>query len=151
MKRYFSSSIASNSHIGRKILKFNQETLIETTNDTVKVSGKNGQLSLKLNKDLAIEINNNQIKILCNSTQKKSLAMWGTTNKLLQNYIQGVQQGFSLPLKLVGVGYRASMENSQLALKVGKSHPVLFNIPNGVVCTVPAPQFIVLQGTIFKV
>ncbi|KAJ3089781.1 hypothetical protein HK102_005508 [Quaeritorhiza haematococci] len=80
------------------------------------------------------------------SKDRKQRAMWGTTWRLLNNMVEGVTEGFTVPLRLVGVGYRALFEDGRLSLKLGYSHPILMDIPKGVEVAIPAPQRIILQG-----
>jgi len=85
-------------------------------------------------------------------------AMWGTTRAYLQNHILGVSEGHTAILRLVGVGYRATVENTAttkspefegqqfVVLKVGYSHPIELPVPKGVKATVPQPTRILLEG-----
>ncbi|KAJ3322770.1 hypothetical protein HDU93_003074, partial [Gonapodya sp. JEL0774] len=80
-------------------------------------------------------------------------AMWGTTNSILSSMITGVTEGFSLTVRLVGVGYRASLVTDPrgtglpaVDLKLGYSHPVVVPVPEGVTCTVITPQRLRVQG-----
>ncbi|KAF2149554.1 putative mitochondrial 54S ribosomal protein YmL16 [Myriangium duriaei CBS 260.36] len=89
---------------------------------------------------------------------KHQRAMWGTTRALIQNQILGVSEGHSTILRLVGVGYRATIENSAVttkptypgqkfvSLKVGYSHPIELGIPEGVTASTPQPTRILLEG-----
>ena len=79
------------------------------------------------------------------STQR---AMWGTTRALLAGHILGVTEGHTAILRLVGVGYRALMENEGrvVSLKVGYSHPVELKVPEGVKASVPQPTRILIEG-----
>lgn len=89
---------------------------------------------------------------------KKQREMWGTTRAYLQNHLLGVSEGHTAILRLVGVGYRATVEDSAttvepefegqkfVALKVGYSHPIELPVPRGVKATVPQPTRILLEG-----
>ncbi|KAJ3031378.1 UNVERIFIED_CONTAM: hypothetical protein HDU68_004457 [Siphonaria sp. JEL0065] len=81
---------------------------------------------------------------------KRQRAMWGTTRRLLENMVTGVSEGVVVPLRLVGVGYRAAVEEKdrqkQVTLKLGHSHPVIEKIPDGVEVNVPTPQRLILSG-----
>jgi large subunit ribosomal protein L6 len=82
----------------------------------------------------------------------------GTTRAYLQNHILGVSEGHTAILRLVGVGYRATIENSAttvspefdgqqfVVLKVGYSHPIELPVPKGVKASVPQPTRILLEG-----
>ncbi|UNI18224.1 54S ribosomal protein L6 mitochondrial [Purpureocillium takamizusanense] len=82
--------------------------------------------------------------------------MWGTTWSYLNNHIMGVSEGHTAILRLVGVGYRATVERRGgketfpgqkfLCLKLGFTHPVEEGIPRGVTATAPAPTRILLEG-----
>jgi ribosomal protein L6P/L9E len=77
----------------------------------------------------------------------ESNVMRGTTRALLANYITGVTRGYTLPIRLVGTGYRASVDTPDvLSLKVGYSHPIDLPFPPGVVATCPKQDRIVLKG-----
>jgi len=85
-------------------------------------------------------------------------AMWGTTRAYLQNHILGVSEGHTAILRLVGVGYRATVEDTAttvtpqfpgqkfVALKVGYSHPIELPVPLGVKASTPQPTRILLEG-----
>ena len=84
--------------------------------------------------------------------------MWGTTRTLIDNAIVGMTQGFSVPLYLVGVGYRAALEDDprgttegnsgkRLNMKLGYSHSVLVPVPAHIKAEVPSPTKIVLSCT----
>lgn len=63
---------------------------------------------------------------------KECRAMWGTTRALVANMIQGVTEGFSKQLEVVGVGYKVNMKGKDVVFEVGYSHPVEFKIPEGI-------------------
>ncbi|KAJ3330029.1 hypothetical protein HDU76_006619 [Blyttiomyces sp. JEL0837] len=88
-------------------------------------------------------------------TDRSQKAMWGTSRALLANLVEGVSEGFVVPVRLVGVGYRAAVEETVkdskkvgvLSLKLGHSHPVVLEVPEGVKVSVPNPQRLLLSGT----
>lgn len=89
---------------------------------------------------------------------KKQRAMWGTTRAYLSNHILGVSEGHTALLRLVGVGYRATIESTAttvqsnypgqkfVSLKVGYSHPIELGVPEGVTASTPQPTRILLEG-----
>jgi large subunit ribosomal protein L6 len=79
---------------------------------------------------------------------KEQRAMWGTTRNLIRNMITGVSEGYRVHLRLVGVGYRGVLENNNrsVSLKLGYAHPVVVDLPEGVTCTIPQPNRLILQG-----
>lgn len=88
---------------------------------------------------------------------KHQRAIWGLTRSLLANAVEGVSTGYTLSLRLVGVGYRATLEeipsasaqlppSQRLNLKLGFAHPVLIDLPADVVASTPSTTNIVLAG-----
>lgn len=85
---------------------------------------------------------------------KHQRAVWGLTRALLANAVVGVSEGYTLPLRLVGVGYRAAVEPAphlgparyRLNLKLGFAHPVLVDLPPDVAASTPSPTSILLAG-----
>lgn len=96
------------------------------------------------------------------ATVKQQRATWGLTRSLVANAIVGVSEGYKLSLRLVGVGYRATLEDvpsgpggaggaggartQRLNLKLGYAHPVIVNLPPDVKATTPSTTNIVLEG-----
>jgi hypothetical protein len=74
--------------------------------------------------------------------------MWGTTRARIQNHVTGVSEGHVAILRLVGVGYRASIEDDGkiVNLKVQYAHPVELKVPEGVKASTPQPTRILLEG-----
>ena len=72
--------------------------------------------------------------------------MHGLTRTLLANMVTGVTAGFEKELEIVGVGYKAEVKGKQLMLNVGFSHPVNFDIPEGIKIETPAPTQIKISG-----
>ncbi|TKA69849.1 hypothetical protein B0A55_06730 [Friedmanniomyces simplex] len=84
--------------------------------------------------------------------------MWGTVRAYLQNHILGVSEGHTAILRLIGVGYRATVEATAttkqpayegqkfVSLKVGYSHPIELGVPEGVTASTPQPTRILLEG-----
>jgi large subunit ribosomal protein L6 len=73
-------------------------------------------------------------------------AMHGLTRTLVANMVEGASRGFSRQLDLVGVGYRASKQGTDLVLNLGYSHPIRYSPPDGITIEVPVPTQIVVSG-----
>ncbi|KAI8914194.1 ribosomal protein L6, alpha-beta domain-containing protein [Gorgonomyces haynaldii] len=154
------------SNVGKKMLKYPGQVQITVTKldppfkhftNQVTVKGEKGELQLPLESFVKIDLQQDdgvkkQLSVSVEDPkQKKQRSMWGTARRLIENMVTGVSDGFVLPIKLVGVGYRALMENNQLSLRVGRSHPVLLDIPQNVTVLIPTPQRIILQGIDWQV
>ena len=92
--------------------------------ENVSVKGPKGTLSIA--KPAGVEVKIEDGNALLSVNDPALLPMAGTLRAILANMVQGVSQGFERKLELVGVGYRAAMQGSDLNLSLGFSHPVLF-------------------------
>lgn len=98
----------------------------------IEVSGKIGALSFKLLDYISLELNDNQALFKPEQSHKQARANWATIASIFKNAVKGVTEGFLKVLEIEGVGYRATMERSNLSLNVGFTHPVKFVPPAGI-------------------
>ncbi len=111
----------------------------------VKVKGPKGTMELNLHPSVALVMEDNTLQI--QEPSKQSVAMAGTMRALLNNLVIGVTDGFEKKLKLVGVGYRAAAQGNVLNLTLGFSHPVNYDIPEGIKAETPSQTEIIITGT----
>lgn len=128
---------------------------------TVEIIGPLGKMSVQLPPYMSLdhdkETRKASLRIL-DREQRKQREMWGTTRAYLNNHILGVSEGHTAILRLVGVGYRATVEPSAVSvqpeypgqlfvsLKVGYSHPIELGVPLGMKASTPQPTRILLEG-----
>ena len=110
----------------------------------VKVKGPKGNLTLLLHPNVSVEKDdeNYMVKPASNS----DIPMAGTFRSLVSNMVIGVSNGFEKKLNLVGVGYRAQVQGSNLTLALGFSHPVNYSAPEGITIEAPSQTEIVVKG-----
>lgn len=114
--------------------------------DLLTVKGKNGELSLPLTSDVVIELNDNQLTFNVKNNTKHASAMSGTVRALVNNMVKGVSEGFEKKLQLIGVGYRAQAQGKILNLSLGFSHPIVYEMPEGISVQTPSQTEIILTG-----
>ncbi|MDK4544396.1 50S ribosomal protein L6 [Kingella kingae] len=114
--------------------------------DALTVKGKNGALSLPLTGAVKVELNDGQLTFAPADESKHANAMSGTVRALVANMVKGVSEGFEKKLQLIGVGYRAQAQGKTLNLSLGFSHPVVYEMPEGVSVATPSQTEIVLTG-----
>lgn len=134
------------SRIGRKPIQVPNGVDVNLDNNTITVKGPKGTLSRELHKDMKVTVESNVITIERPSDQKLHRSLHGTTRSVVANMVNGVTEGYSKNLELVGVGYRASKSGEKLVLNVGYSHPVEFVPEKGVEFEVPAQNKIIVKG-----
>ncbi|MEY2949329.1 MAG: 50S ribosomal protein L6 [Saprospiraceae bacterium] len=98
----------------------------------VKVKGPKGELVQQINSDLSVAIEDSSLIVSRPTEQKRHKSMHGLYRSLINNMVEGVTNGFTKELELVGVGYRAGNTGQLLELSVGYSHPIFFAIPDEV-------------------
>jgi large subunit ribosomal protein L6 len=120
------------SRIGKKLIVIPQGVEVIVEDKNIKVKGPKGELNYESLKEVSVVVEDGGIKITPNSETKESQAFWGLTRALIANMVSGVTEGYSKSLELVGVGYTSFLEGKDLVLKVGYSHNVKIDAPEGI-------------------
>jgi len=111
------------------------------------IKGKKGSLEHRIHPEVAVKITDNLLIFTPRQPTITANACAGTTRALVQNMVVGVTQGFERKLTLVGVGYRAQVqEGRKLALTLGYSHPVEYAIPSQITIETPTQTEILIKG-----
>jgi len=108
------------------------------------VKGAKGSLTQAIHPKVGVTTEDNQVCIKPNNNDSWALA--GTMRALINNMVVGVTNGFEKKLQLVGVGYRAKSQGNKLDLSLGFSHPVVFEVPQGLTIETPSNTEIVIKG-----
>jgi large subunit ribosomal protein L6 len=110
------------------------------------VKGGNGTLALEIHSSVEVAQNENVLTFAARDGAKQSRALAGTTRALVNNMVVGVSKGFEKKLVLNGVGYRTKVSGKSVDLTLGFSHPVVYNLPEGVTAESPSQTEIVLKS-----
>jgi large subunit ribosomal protein L6 len=108
------------------------------------VKGGLGSLALSLSEGIKCSQEDNVVTFDYDGDQLAAMA--GTTRALVNNMVKGVSEGWEKKLVLNGVGYRAKVSKNSVNLTVGLSHPVDYELPEGVTAESPSPTEVVLKG-----
>ena len=114
--------------------------------NVVTLKGGKGALSMELNAEVELAQEEGVLRISPRSGSRFSAAIAGTMRALIANMAKGVSEGFERKLELVGVGYRAQAQGNKLNLTLGFSHPVVYEVPEGINVTTPSQTEIVVSG-----
>lgn len=115
-------------------------------NNNVTVTGPKGTLEKSINTDLTINMEDGVITVARPSDRKEHRSLHGLSRSLIANMVDGVSEGFSKTLDIVGVGYRAQKEGKKLVLNLGFSHPVEMEDPEGIEVEVPNANKLIIKG-----
>ena len=122
---------------------------VEVTLDgnLVKVKGPKGEAEWQAHRAVKLNFEEGQLTFARNEETREANALAGTTRALVNNMVIGVSEGFERKLTIIGVGYRAQVQGKKLNLTLGFSHPVVYELPEGISAECPSQTEIILKGS----
>ena len=118
---------------------------VNINGSSVSVKGGKGTMEMTLTDGIGIDVNEGVAQITYDFDTNRAMA--GTTRALLNNLVVGVSDGWEKKLVLNGVGYRAKASGNTVNLNLGLSHPVDYELPEGLSADTPTQTEIVIRGT----
>ena len=135
------------SRIAKQPVNYPDSVEVSVKDDNVLfIKGANGDMELNLISEVNVDFDKESLTVKPTSSSKFARSAAGTFRSLINNMVIGVTEGFTKELELVGVGYRAKIEGNKLNLTLGFSHPVSYQIPEGIAVTTPTQTEIVIKG-----
>ncbi|HHV46311.1 MAG TPA: 50S ribosomal protein L6 [Tissierellia bacterium] len=135
------------SRIGLKPIEIPNGVEVKVSdNNLVEVKGPKGTLKEQFDPKMDIKIEGNVITVSRPNELKKYKSLHGLTRTLIANMIEGVTNGYSKKLEIVGTGYRAQKQGKKLVLNLGYSHPIEMEDPEGIEVEVPAQTQVIVKG-----
>ena len=113
---------------------------------SVVIKGPKGMLRHPLPQAVTVAQEDGSIRCSVAGDASGAIALAGTTRSIINNMVTGVSEGFEKRLNLVGIGYRAQAQGSELNLTLGYSHPISFSVPEGISVETPSQTEIVVRG-----
>ena len=120
------------SRIGKLPIAIPDKVEVAIDGHNVEVKGPLGTLSRELSQEVSVKIEDNQIIVERPDDTRTATSHQGLTRSLLANMVEGVSKGFNRVLEINGVGYRADIKKNFIRFDLGYSHPIFFEIPEGV-------------------
>ena len=120
------------SRIGKRPVIVPEKVNVTIADRKIDVKGPNGQLTLTHNAGVTVVMDGDSIVVKPVTSSTKDRALWGLTRTLVGNMVTGVTTGFKKSLEFTGVGYKAAASGSKLTLNLGYSHPINYELPDGV-------------------
>ena len=134
------------SRIAKSPVEVPAEAQVELDGQTVTVKGPNGILTANFSDKVEITKDSNVLSFSAKANSKRDVALAGTTRALVANMVFGVSKGFEKKLLVNGVGYRVKVSGSTLNLTLGFSHPIDYELPEGVKAETPTQTEILLKS-----
>lgn len=135
------------SRIGKKPLAIPSGVKVNVAGSVINVEGTKGKLSYTMDARFKAEIKDNSITFIRPSDSKQDKSTHGLVRSLVNNMIIGVTEGYKKELEITGVGFKAAVQGKVLNLQLSYTHPINFNIPEGITIETPKPNLISIKGT----
>lgn len=124
------------SRIGKRPVEIPEKVTVSMNGTNISVKGPNGELALDHHPLVKVEQKDKELLVSPVDESNKARALWGLTRTLVDNMVVGVTKGFTKNLEFNGVGYKAAVSGSKLTLNLGYSHPIDYELPQGVAAKV---------------
>lgn len=134
------------SRIGKKPVDLPSGVKAAMANSAITVEGPKGKLTYNVPPRFKVEIKDNKVTITRPSDEKQDRATHGLIRSLVNNMAIGVSSGYTKELEISGVGFKAAVQGKVLNIQLSYTHPINFNIPDGITIETPKPTNIVIKG-----
>lgn len=134
------------SRIGKYPVNIDDKVQVTVAGNAVTVKGAKSSLKYVLDSRVSAKVADKKVVLTRIDDSKESKSLHGLYKVLIQNAVTGLTTGFTKTLELHGVGYRANVQGKKLELSLGYSHPIFFDIPEGIEIKVDKQTTIIVNG-----
>ncbi len=134
------------SRIGKYPVNFDDKVQVSVAGNIVTIKGAKSALKYNLDERISAKVDGKKVVLSRIDDSKESKSLHGLYKVLIQNAVVGLTTGFSKTLELHGVGYRANVQGKKLELSLGFSHPIFFDIPEGIEIKVDKQTTVIVSG-----
>jgi large subunit ribosomal protein L6 len=134
------------SRIGKVPVPIPDKVKVAVTNGVVLVEGPKGKVSKHFAPEVKISVADKKVSFAPVDDSRFARAMFGTARSVVAGMVKGVTEGYVKDLEIQGVGFKANLKGKQLDLALGYSHPILFDIPEGIKITVTDQTKVKVEG-----
>ncbi len=120
------------SRVGKQPIPVPEKTKITYKDRIITVQGKKGTLTRTIHPSVDLEIEDGIVRVTTNIDDRSNRSLQGLTRSLVANMLTGVNEGFERVLEINGIGYRADLKGNCIVFNLGYSHPIDFDLPDGV-------------------
>jgi large subunit ribosomal protein L6 len=134
------------SRIGKYPINFDEKSNVTVAGQLVSIKGAKTSLKYELNSLITPALDGKKLILTRKDDSKESKSLHGLYKVLIQNAVTGVSTGFTKSLEMHGVGYRGNVQGKKLELALGFSHPIHFDIPEGIEIKVDKQTVVIVTG-----
>ena len=131
----------------KRPINFSEGVSAQLNGQVVTFSGKKGSMDLNVHEAVIVETNDEFILFSPANESKESVSLTSTMRSLAVNIIEGVSEGFEKKLEINGVGYRVKVSGNKIELSLGYSHPINYDLPEGITAESPSQTELVLSSS----
>jgi large subunit ribosomal protein L6 len=128
------------SRIGKKPIDIPGGVDVKLDGNTVRVTGPKGELHWSCPETVSLSLDEGKVLVKRAGDSKPERSLHGLSRSLVANMVTGVSQGYQKVLEITGVGYRAQVQGNKIVFTLGYSHPVEFQLPQGITAAVDQKQ-----------
>lgn len=141
-----SEEVIQMSRIGKKPIDLPSGVKASMAGLKITIEGPKGKMDMAVRPDFKTEIKENKVYVNRPSDTKQDKATHGLIRSLINNMVTGVSVGYTKELEITGVGFKAQVQGKALNLQLSYTHPINYNIPDGLTIETPKPTQIVIKG-----
>jgi large subunit ribosomal protein L6 len=134
------------SRVGKKPIPVPDKIKITYKDRVIAVKGEKGSLERTIHPEVDLDIADSVVNVTMISETRENRALQGLTRSLVANMLTGVSQGFDRVLEINGIGYRAEVKGKSILFNLGYSHPINFELPEGITASVEKNNVVKLSG-----
>lgn len=134
------------SRVGKKLIPIPKDVKVQIGAEALEIQGPKGKLTTPVPQGISFVVEAGALHCKRSSDERQQRALHGLARALANNAVKGVTEGFIKELDIVGVGYKAALEGSRIVFALGYSHPVIYEIPEGIKVTVEKQTHVVVSG-----
>jgi large subunit ribosomal protein L6 len=134
------------SRIGKVPVAIPDGVKVAVNDQAVSVTGPKGALSIEVRPEIGVSLEGSQVVVTKKGSTRAARELYGLTRTLIDNMVVGVSKGFEKKLEIVGVGYKAVVQGSVVNLSLGFSHPVLYQLPEGIKAVAVSQTQLTISG-----
>jgi large subunit ribosomal protein L6 len=135
------------SRIGKLPVKLPSGVTLQVSDRQVSVKGPKGTLTGHLPPAVNIVVDKGEVVVQRANEEREGRSMHGLARTLIRNLVVGVSEGFARTLEITGVGYKVEQKKEYLVFALGYSHPIYFEVPNGLTAKLETPTKLTLSGS----
>lgn len=134
------------SRIGKQPVPIPEKVKVEIKDHTVFVEGPKGKVNKTFASVVKISIADKKVIVTPTEESRFANAMYGTARSIIAGMVKGVTAGYTKDLEIQGVGFKANLKGKQIDLALGYSHPILFDVPEGIKVTITDQTKLKIEG-----